>query len=455
MRASILSICSLILGISVKKSVIALILIAVLIIIVSPGIIGKMAEDSVSDKLNRVADESDELVVTTDGFDRGWFSSEGQHRVEIGEGSIRAAMATAASGMMDDGFPVLLINTHIDHGLIPLSSMSRAEGSLSPGLGSAVSTLSFETASGELIDLPGTIYSDLGLGGDLNSRYALEAGSYTNADGEVTWQPSTIAVGVNKNKGEVEFDGNIGPTTFGGDGTLVSIDSLTFDGVQVSTPYGYNVGDIDLNIGPMSISSGGTDTNILKGVSLKASTSVDDGVVTSTMRLELDEQELSGFGAISVIADMDMDNVDAVALGAVSKRLEGLSSAQNPTMVMMGAQEELKDLMAAGINVDIEQFDVTLPMGTVASRMSFEVPESDRATFVWTSLLLGLVAEVYISVPEGLVQLATSMDPQAGALIGMGYLKKEGDAYVMDAQMKKGLLTVNGAPIPIPMSAFQ
>jgi hypothetical protein len=47
------------------------------------------------------------------------------------------------------------------------------------------------------------------------------------------------------------------------------------------------------------------------------------------------------------------------------------------------------------------------------------------------------------------------MDPQAGALVGMGYLKKEGDVYVMDAQMKKGLLTVNGAPIPIPMGAFR
>jgi hypothetical protein len=37
----------------------------------------------------------------------------------------------------------------------------------------------------------------------------------------------------------------------------------------------------------------------------------------------------------------------------------------------------------------------------------------------------------------------------------MGVLKKEGSVYVMDAKMKKGLLTVNGAPIPIPMGAFQ
>jgi uncharacterized protein YdgA (DUF945 family) len=108
----------------VKKSVIALILITVLIIIVSPGIIGKLAEESVSENLNWAAKESGELVVTSGGFDRGWFSSEGQHRVEIGDGSIRAAMSSA------EEIPVLLINTHIDHGLIPLSSMSREQGSL-------------------------------------------------------------------------------------------------------------------------------------------------------------------------------------------------------------------------------------------------------------------------------------------------------------------------------------
>ena len=68
--------------------VIALILLAVLIIIVSPGIVGRLAEESVGDNLNRVARQDGELVVTSEGFDRGWFSSEGQHRVAIGDGLV-------------------------------------------------------------------------------------------------------------------------------------------------------------------------------------------------------------------------------------------------------------------------------------------------------------------------------------------------------------------------------
>ena len=115
--------------IPVKKSVLALILVAVFVIIVSPAIVGRLAEDRVGENLNWAAEESGELVVTSQGFDRGWFSSEGQHRVELGEGSIRAGMTPEESA----NIPVLLINTRIDHGLIPLSSLSRDKGSLAPG----------------------------------------------------------------------------------------------------------------------------------------------------------------------------------------------------------------------------------------------------------------------------------------------------------------------------------
>ena len=437
-----------------KKSVIALILLAVLIIIVSPGMIGKLAEESVSDNLNWAAEESGELIVTSSGFDRGWFSSEGQHRVEIGDGNIRAAMSTD-NGMDESEIPVLLINTHIDHGLIPLSSMNREEGSLSPGLGSAVSTLAFEMANGESIALPGAIYSKLSLGGDLNSRYVVDAGSHTTADGEVTWQPSTIHVAASANTGDIDFEGDVGTMTFGSDLEVVSIDNLTFSGSQANTPYGFHVGDLDMNMGTLTVNTGGMAVGGVQGLNVKVSSSIDDGAVTAAMRLEMSDQMIPGFGSVSVIADMDFDGIDAVALGAVSRRLDEVSGSQDPAMIMMTAEEELKDLLAAGINVGIDQLDVALPMGTVTSRMSFEVAKSDRAAFEWTSLLLGLVAEIYISVPEELVQLATSLDPQAGALIGMGYLKKDGDVYILDAQMKKGLLTVNGAPIPIPMGAFQ
>lgn len=434
-----------------KKSIIALILLAVIIIIISPAIVGKFAEDSVGENLNWAARESGELVVSSEGFDRGWFSSEGQHRIELGDGQLRAALTTAAGDA--EQMPVLLINTHIDHGLIPVSSMGREEGSLAPGLGSAVSTLAVELGD-ETIDLPGTIYSKVGMGGDLDSKYVLEPGTQAVDDGEVTWEATTINIASSAKTGDIEFAGDIGAMTFGDAQQVVAIDGLTLSGEQENTPYGFHVGDVDLTMGAMTVRSSGMEVGGMKGMSVKASSSVDDGMAAAAMRMEMSGQTIPGIGDMSIIADMTFDSIDAAALGVLTARLETMGANQDPTMLMMEAQEDFKDLVAAGMNVDIEQLDVALPMGTVEVKMSLGIPESDRTTFQWTSLLLEAAMTLDIKVPEALVQLATSMDPQVGAIVGMGYLKKDGDMYIMDADFKKGLLTVNGAPIPIPMGVF-
>ncbi|NQV87697.1 MAG: DUF945 family protein [Woeseiaceae bacterium] len=438
-----------------KKSVIALILLAVLIIIVSPGIVGKMAENSVGENLNWAANESGDLIVTTNGFSRSWFSSEGQHRIELAEGGLRTAMMALVGSGGYDQIPVLLINTRIDHGLIPVTSMSRKEGSLAPGLGSAVSTLGIELAANETIDVPGTIYSTVDLSGDLDSRYILEAGATTVDGGEVTWQPTTINVAADPETGKVKFDGTVGAMTFGNDQQVVSIESLTFAGHQAGTQYGFRVGEVDMSMGEMSINSNGMAAGGMQGLNIRASSVVNDGRADGSARLEMSGQTIPGFGDISVIADVKFGDLEAVALGVVSERLEGLARAADPAAAIMTAEEEFKDLFAAGLDVGVSQFDVALPMGTVEMKMALAVPASDRASFAWTSLLLSAVGSLYVTVPEALVQLATSMNPQVGAIVGMGYLKKDGDVYIMDVDMKKGLLTINGAPVPIPLGAFQ
>lgn len=438
-----------------KKSVLALILVAVLIITVSPGIVGKLAEDSVGESINWAAEESGELVVTSEGFDRGWFSSEGQHRVALGDGQLRTVVEGLTSEISVEQLPVLLINTHIDHGLIPVTSMSRDEGSLAPGLGSAVSTLAVDLGDGEVVDLPGTIYSNVGLNGNLDSRYVLEAGASDVDDGQVTWEPVKINFVSDATSGAIEFDGEIGTTTFGNDQQVVTIDSFTFSGDQARTGYGFNVGEIEMNMGPMTVTASGMQVSGMQGLNIKGYSSVDDGIAAGAARVEMSGQAIPGFGDISVIADMSFTDIDAEILGAVTERLENLGSTQDPNKLLLEAEEELKDLFAAGFDVSIDQLDIGLPMGTVEAKMVFAFPGSDRAGFEWTTLLLDTVAEIDVSVPEALVQLASSMNPQAGAIVGMGYLKKEGDVYVMDADFKKGLLTINGAPIPIPMGAFQ
>lgn len=438
-----------------KKSVIALILVAVLVIIVSPGIIGKLAEQSVDKNLDWAAEESGELVVTSSFFDRGWFSSEGQHRVELSNGQLRAALTAAAGADNDDELPVLLINTRLDHGLFPVSSMSREQGSLAPGLGSAISTMTIEYGDGEVFEVPGTIYSKVGLGGDLASRYEVEAGSKIVDDGEVTWQPSTLNVTARPGKGRVEFDGNFGAMTFGDRQQVVSIDGATIEGTQQSTEYGFKVGDINFVLGAMSINASDMEIGGNKGMKVVASSSVDDGLTAADMHMEINGQNIPQFGELSIVTDIKLGGLDAVALGALDKRMRDSVNHAQPDQAMIAAEAEFKDLVAAGFEIGVERLNFALPMGTLETQLSIVVPKSDRASFEWSSLLLSTEAAFNVSIPEALMQQATSMDPQVGAIVGMGYLTKQGDVYVMEAALKKGLLTINGAPIPVPLGMFQ
>jgi hypothetical protein len=54
-------------------------------------------------------------------------------------------------------------------------------------------------------------------------------------------------------------------------------------------------------------------------------------------------------------------------------------------------------------------------------------------------------------MPAALIELARTANPESAALISMGILKKDGDSYIVNARYEKGLLTVNGAPMPIPL----
>ena len=69
--------------------------------------------------------------------------------------------------------------------------------------------------------------------------------------------------------------------------------------------------------------------------------------------------------------------------------------------------------------------------------------------------MLATEAGVHLRGPADLVDLATMMGPKAGAAVAMGFLKQNGDVYEMDAAYRKGLLTINGAPLAIPLPSVQ
>ena len=437
-----------------KKGIVILLVVLALAIIVSPGIVGRLAEKSVDDNLNWAAAESGDLVVSSDSFDRGWFSSDGQHRVEIREGNLKAMLLGLGEPADDIDLPVLVINTHLDHGLFPVSSMAREKGSLMPGLGSAVSTLSVEFNNGDNVDIPGKIYSKIGLTGELQSSYVLEAGSREENGVTATWGETQVDVTTNPSTGNVVFEGNVGSLSIADGGDLFAVDALTFSGRQAPTKFGFTVGDIKLELDTMSISSNGVQAGGLKRMSVDGNTHLSGDRLSARTFLEMQSQAIPQLGEFTVVADIKLDGADAGAIGALQKSLEAQGANPDPGQMFATVEDDLKRLLASGFELRFDQFDITLPMGTVMSKINFKVAEEDAATFEWTTLLLATEASADISVPQALVEMALQMNPQVGAAVGMGFLQKNGDVYEMKADYKKGLLTINGAPMPIPMGAF-
>lgn len=434
-----------------KKGIVALLVVLAVVVLVSPGIIGRLAERQVDENLNWAAAESGELVVTSTGFDRGWFSSEGQHRVEVRGGRLRSALSKTPGGA--DDLPVLIIDTRLDHGLVPVTSMSRERGSLAPGLGNAISTLSVELPDGETVDLPGKIFSKVALDGELQSNWVLDAGSHEQDGATATWGDSNIDVTTNPSTGKVDFSGDIGTLEIADESSVVTIQGLSFSGTQVPTKYGFATGDIKLQLDAVATQAVAAGGGGLKGLRIDASSRVDDGDVSGHTLVNLESQTIPGFGDVSIAADVTLEGADAEAVGALQKALEAQDGTGDPQLMLAAVEDDLKRLLAGGLELRFDQFDIGLPMGTVKSTFDVKVAEEDPDTFDWSSLLLGTEASANVTVPEALVDMAMQMNPQAGAVVGMGFLQKDGDVYVMEAEYKKGLLTINGAPMPIPMGA--
>ena len=438
-----------------KKGFVAVLVLLAVVVLISPAIVGRMAEKSMYENLDWAARESGEVRVTTEDFARGWFSSEGQHRIELQDGELLIAAEALMGPMNADDMPVLVVSTKLDHGLIPISSMAREKGTLAPGLGSAVSTMSIELPDGEVFQVPGTIFSEVGLAGALHSSYVLDSGSHEDGDNMASWGATKVNVKTDPRSGKAEFDGSVGSLSIQGDADTVTLGELTFRGEHTPTRYGIAVGDVELDVGGLKVVVAGNEAGGVKSMSLKARTEIDGSDVNAAASVNAALHAVPQFGEMSFAMDFNLEGADAEALSRVQQALESAGSSQDPTMMFGTADQDLKRLFASGFEMNFERLDITLPMGTVSSKMLFEFGEEDPATFEWSTLLLSTQASIDLSIPEALGERIVQAQPEVAMAIGRGYLVKRGDNYELNAQLQKGLLTVNGAPIPIPLGAVR
>lgn len=322
----------------IRWIVVVLVALAV-IVLVSPGIVGRLAERRVAESLAFAASDSDAVVVTAGSFERGWFTSQGRHRLELRQGVLRALLG------VDDHVPSLIIETRLDHGLVPVTSLARESGSLKPGLASAVSTMKLDRGGGEMVDVPGKIYSAVG---------------------------------------------------------------------------------------------------------------IDDSRANAVIRFDLSRVPMAGLGAVDLSMDAKISGLDAQSINAIATYFRDARAGPEQQNVLSGSYPfiaaDVQTLLNSGLEIRFDRIALALPDSPLTAALRFTLPPSARtAEFSWPSLLLALDASADLRLPVELYEIAASRNPDAASLVAMGVLKKDGDYYQMQARFAMGLLTINGAPLPVPL----
>lgn len=435
------------------------------VVLVSPGIVGMLAERNLRSSITRVEHDNDGLVVTEERFERGWFTAAGRHRIELTERVFETADIAPNDQPGSDGSAALIVDTRIDHGLVPVTSMARDAGSLQPALASTISTLSLELGDGpagemQVVELPGHLYSRIGLTGATDSRYELAAGSFGHEDVELEWRGADLRFSIDAGGSELDYRGRIEPLAWTRSGHASSIGVIEFEGDQQKTAYGFSTGEVSLRVQDAALASAvaGSAGGFAK-LALDARNELADERVDGHSSIDVEQLRLPGLGAVDLGLDVSVAGLDAPSLQRIRDTLAAARDAgelDGAGGVYPRIEDDLQSLLAAGARLTVERFVLAMPQGDVHATLALDLPATRQSPeFSWPALLLALKASADLRVPAALLDLAEALNPeQVRMLIATGILQREGDAYVMKAEYAQGLVTVNGAPMPLPLGLF-
>lgn len=431
-----------------KRWLVILLVALALLVLLAPGIVGRMAERNIDRNIEWAESDSPGLSIRTESFDRGWFTSEGRYRVGFEGGQFAEITEEYRQATGNQELPSLIIDTRLSHGPLP-------GGSVPPGLASTVSTFQLDPGNGAPIDIPGTLTSRVGLDGASKSHLLLEAGTFRQDGVTIGWQGADIDISSNPATGAINAAGDIKPWKIEADGSSVDIGTITVAADQRDSEFGFSVGTVDLAVGEIRLVDESSSFSIA-GMSMKADSGIEDERLTVHSVFGLQAMTVPAFGDVGFDMDFSLLGADAASVAVIGNAVQEAQGAADPEQAMANLYSEIENevqaLFLRGFRMRFDRLDVTLPQGLISMKLDIDVPESDDdAGFEWGSILLKTSGSLDVKIPSTVYEMAAMMNAQAGSLVAMGLLVQEGDDYVMKAEYTQGLINVNGAPMPIPI----
>lgn len=416
--------------------------IAILVVLLSPGAVGRIAQATLSDNLGWIDSENDDVDIEVLDYDRGWFSSTGRHRVVLSDGSLAGALATAKNG----GRLALVVDTKLDHGLFALAPIVRS-GSLAPRLASAESVLQIDQGPAGMEDVPGTLYSHLGVLGDSSFRYTLKAGEQEAMGATASWSEAELLVTASARKRTLGIASQIADVSLDADGVRGRIGSALVEASHDRSELAFGVGELDLSVTDLEVNAGDGVSGGLNDLNVSFASRLENDGLAGSANLALNGGQVPEVGELEFSSDIRFQGLDPAAVEGVLRSLRAAGDARLAESLL---EHHLRALAAGGGKLDVTNLFVSVPEGALRATLSGDWPDvASDGDINWASFALKSNAEADVEIDAALYDALIERMPEAGALLGLGLLQKKGDGYTMKAELSGGLLKINGAPMPL------
>lgn len=428
-----------------KRGILVALLALAVLVLLSPGLIGMLAERRINDQLETAATYDPEFDVRTITFERGWFTSAGKHRVPIRNPLLAELLTLLTPGAAQaDGQPVLVITTALDHGLVSVSGAARDPSTLVPALANGVSTLELELADGRLLPVPGELRTRINLNGGAVLDYRLPGGAAQRDGLQAEWAAAELRLDASADGRTLGIQGDFGRFRVDSADGHVGFADAELSVAAEATPFGFFVGTTRLGIaGFGSSASVGWQRLELAAASALAGDRVDGDV-----ELTLDGLDTAA-GRFDAELSVDVGELGAATLGPLLRGLErGAPGAGTPGRYPE-LDIDLRRLLSDGVALGVERLAVATPQGAVDASLSLTLPDSERLE-PWTGLALAAEANAAVGIARELIEGGLLAEPLRPLVAG-GFLVPSGDVYRLDAAYANGVATINGAPLTVPL----
>ncbi|MBA3562461.1 MAG: YdgA family protein [Gammaproteobacteria bacterium] len=439
-----------------KRTLVIVVSIALALALVMPGIVGVLAQERHKRQIEMTMQESPHIEMVADEYDRGWFNSRGRYRVELSD-KLEAFFPRETG--MDNGQrgPVtLVIDSRLHHGPFALATALDEGGTFLPVLATVESKLSIVSGDETLLELPGTVITNIHLTGGGTARYAYDRLTLDNEGKRFTSDGAEIAVNFNASATRVDGEGKLEGLHFEDPKGRLEMNPVTFSWTQSLTDFGFWAGETLLKMPAATYAGQDVGDMALRGLQVQYAVRMPEEYVVASAELVLQELEADAWRAGPAVLSVELARADPVAFGRLTQALQNTSAGAKPAAGAGIAESsgELSALLAEGAIFDLHELRVQTPDGEVLAKLHLEFPENAAVAKDAMLALGGLVAELDLRLPKAVVAAAGAADPQSGQYVQLmldtGFIQAQGDYYVTHAAYKGGLLTVNGIPLPLP-----